>query len=336
MRPVPMQRLASFVPLPGLLADFGVAVEDVLAGSGLAAADLRADRFIEYSRFLQILDRAATLTGCDDFGLQLGLRQSAAALGPLGAVMRSAATLGEALADFAGFQIANASGGAVYLHRLGQDYAWGYGIYDAPERFSPHVYDLTLAIGSAILRDLTQGAGQPLEILALRPAPAQLGSFRSLGTCPIRFDQPQNAMVFRAETLALALPGADAERHAAGVAALLAAIDAQGHGVTGLVRHALRPMLLRGDAGFYEMAQQLQRHPRRLRRQLAEEGAVFEGLKEETRYSMARELLALTRLAAADIALSLGYASPSAFNRAFRRWSGTTPMAWRQNRLRLG
>ena len=39
----------------------------------------------------------------------------------------------------------------------------------------------------------------------------------------------------------------------------------------------------------------------------------------------ARELLALTRLAAADIALSLGYASPSAFNRAFRRWSGTTP-----------
>ena len=61
------------------------------------------------------------------------------------------------------------------------------------------------------------------------------------------------------------------------------------------------------------MAQQLQRHPRSLRRQLAAEGVVFEALKDEVRYRMARELLALTRLASADIAVSLGYASPVSY-----------------------
>lgn len=335
MRPIPMQRLASFVPLPGLLAEFGIAVEDVLAGSGLQPDDLRADKFIDFSRYIEILDRAAALTGCEDFGLRLGLRQSVAALGPLGEVLRSAATLGDALADFAAFQIANGSGGAVYLHRLGPDYAVGYGVYDAPARFSPHIYVLTLAVGSVVLRELSQGAVQPVEFLALRSAPANLGAFRSLGDCPIRFDQPQNAMVLSAESLAMALPRADADRHATGVTALLATIDTQGHGVSGLLRHAMRPRLLRGNAGFAEMAQQLQRHPRSLRRQLAAEGVVFEALKDEVRYRMARELLALTRLASADIAVSLGYASPSAFNRAFRRWSGTTPMAWRQSRRGL-
>lgn len=335
MAQAPQQRLASFLPLPGLLAEFGVDAAEALMGSGLGPQDLRADRFVDFSRYLEILDRAAALTGCDDFGLRLGLRQNVSALGPLGAVMRSAATLGEALADFAGFQIANGSGGAVYLHRLGQEYAWGYGIYDAPLRFSPHIYDLTLAVGTQLLRDLTQGAVAPLEILAMRSAPAQMGAFRSLGDCPIRFDQAQNALVLRAESLNFALPGADARGHAAGVSALLAAIDAQGHGITGLVRHALRPMLLLADAGFDDMAHQMQLHPRRLRRLLAAEGAVFEVLKDETRYRMACELLGLTRLASADIALSLGYAGPSAFNRAFRRWSGTTPMLWRQNRLAL-
>jgi AraC-like DNA-binding protein len=71
-------------------------------------------------------------------------------------------------------------------------------------------------------------------------------------------------------------------------------------------------------------------HPRTLERRLAEDSAVFETLKDEVRLAAACELLALTDLPASDIAASLGYATPSAFVRAFRRWTGRPPIAWRR------
>ena len=39
--------------------------------------------------------------------------------------MRHAATLGEALEDFVAFQIGNSTGGTTYLHRSGDDFAFG-------------------------------------------------------------------------------------------------------------------------------------------------------------------------------------------------------------------
>ena len=43
-----------------------------------------------------------------------------------------------------------------------------------------------------------------------------------------------------------------------------------------------------------------------------------------------RELLARTDIAVSDVAAALGYATPSAFVRAFRRWTGSSPSAWRK------
>ena len=74
-------------------------------------------------------------------------------------------------------------------------------------------------------------------------------------------------------------------------------------------------------------------HPRALRRALASEGTTFEAIKDEIRYAVAQELLCLTQLPAADVSMSLGYGTPSAFVHAFHRWSGTSPIRWRR---RLG
>jgi AraC-like DNA-binding protein len=53
-------------------------------------------------------------------------------------------------------------------------------------------------------------------------------------------------------------------------------------------------------------------------------------LKDEVRLAVARELLARTDIAISDVAAALGYATPSAFVRAFRRWTGGSPSAWRK------
>jgi AraC-like DNA-binding protein len=53
---------------------------------------------------------------------------------------------------------------------------------------------------------------------------------------------------------------------------------------------------------------------------------------DEVRFEVARHLLETTDLSVVHIAGALSYADASAFTRAFRRWSRTTPAQWRQAR----
>lgn len=79
-----------------------------------------------------------------------------------------------------------------------------------------------------------------------------------------------------------------------------------------------------------DVAGRLAIHPRTLRRRLRQEGTSFEDIKDEVRYSAARELLMLGALDISDIAFTLDYATVSSFVHAFRRWSGMSPGLWRR------
>jgi AraC-like DNA-binding protein len=70
-------------------------------------------------------------------------------------------------------------------------------------------------------------------------------------------------------------------------------------------------------------------HSRTLHRHLAESGTNFRALVDESRYEIARQMLDDTDRDVGQIACMLDYADTSAFARAFRRWSGTTPSGWR-------
>jgi len=50
----------------------------------------------------------------------------------------------------------------------------------------------------------------------------------------------------------------------------------------------------------------------------------------EIRFEIARQLLGDTKVPLGQIAAALGYTEAGAFTRAFRRWSGQTPGAWRK------
>ena len=65
-------------------------------------------------------------------------------------------------------------------------------------------------------------------------------------------------------------------------------------------------------------------------RRLAAEDTRFRKLLDAARRHMAQQLLADTLLEVGEMAERLGYASTSAFTRAFRRWSGLAPIAWRR------
>ena len=72
-------------------------------------------------------------------------------------------------------------------------------------------------------------------------------------------------------------------------------------------------------------------HSRTLNRRLNAFGTRFQALVDEIRFEIARQMLEDSRREVGQIAMTLDYADASAFTRAFRRWSGTTPAEWRKN-----
>lgn len=100
------------------------------------------------------------------------------------------------------------------------------------------------------------------------------------------------------------------------------------------VRRLLRKRPLRGLCSAEEVAGLLAMHRRTLSRHLNVEGTGFREIVNEVRFEVACRLLRGTDFSSAQIASALGYSEASAFTRAFRRWSGQTPGAWRAEHRR--
>jgi AraC-like DNA-binding protein len=100
------------------------------------------------------------------------------------------------------------------------------------------------------------------------------------------------------------------------------------------LRRVLRTELLRHSCTAAAIARLFSMHRRTLSRHLRTEGRAFRQLANEIRFEIACELLEGTDMALSQISAVLKYSEPSAFTRAFRRWSGLSPSVWRANRPR--
>jgi AraC-like DNA-binding protein len=87
-------------------------------------------------------------------------------------------------------------------------------------------------------------------------------------------------------------------------------------------------LLRGGEAALETLASRLAMSPRTLQRRLADEGVSLRVLAEDARRARAGALLE-GGASIAEVAYTLGYSEPSAFHRAFRRWTGQTPEAFR-------
>jgi len=77
------------------------------------------------------------------------------------------------------------------------------------------------------------------------------------------------------------------------------------------------------------VASKLDLHPRTLNRRLLDDGTSFVAIRDEVRFRLAQELLALTDLPVGDVATALSFSSHGNFVRAFRRWAEETRTEWR-------
>jgi AraC-like DNA-binding protein len=77
------------------------------------------------------------------------------------------------------------------------------------------------------------------------------------------------------------------------------------------------------------MAQALRVSERTLKRRLQQEGRTFQSLLDGVRRQDSERLLANPTLAIKQVAEALGYTDPANFARAFAKWTGMSPRAWR-------
>jgi len=95
------------------------------------------------------------------------------------------------------------------------------------------------------------------------------------------------------------------------------------------LRAAVRSYLPEGYPGILLAAEIAGTSVRTLQRQLLEAHTSYSRLVDHVRHEAALETLAQSNARVIDVAYDLGYADPASFTRAFRRWAGVSPSAFR-------
>ncbi|MEM9003292.1 MAG: AraC family transcriptional regulator ligand-binding domain-containing protein [Cyanobacteria bacterium P01_F01_bin.86] len=99
------------------------------------------------------------------------------------------------------------------------------------------------------------------------------------------------------------------------------------------LQHAIARNADGGEYTAEALAQQMNMSLRALQRLAKEQGLTIRQLLDEARAEKARRLLADSSLGVEAISAQLGYSDDRAFRRAFKRWTGQTPKAFRQQSI---
>lgn len=196
---------------------------------------------------------------------------------------------------------------------------------------SRHFIEFVLAVWAIKLRRAT-GLREPLIAVRLRDAaPADLEPLTRTFAAPIVFGAEADALVFPRAILGLPVHGADP-----GLArTLLPQLEHELRGRGGdaafvaELRGQVQALLGEGDALAGAVARALGTSERTMQRRLRQAGTSLREVVDAVRRDTALTQLGRPEATVTDIAFMLGFSDLSAFSRAFRRWTGASPSAYR-------
>lgn len=180
------------------------------------------------------------------------------------------------------------------------------------------------------LRRVTDGDFCPLVITFEHGEGASSILYEQVYGAPVQLNAAEGAIHFDAKLLERPSLSADAQLFAvieAHAAQRLA--DLGRASIINVIEHELAGMVEAGDVSLTNMAARLQRNPRTLRAGLAAQGTNFNRVVASYRERLARRLLSRTSHSIDQIVYLTGFSEPSAFARAFKRWTGETPTDYR-------
>jgi AraC-like DNA-binding protein len=192
--------------------------------------------------------------------------------------------------------------------------------------------EATFSATVVVLQAMTEKAIAPLEVSFKHPAPADLSSYQAAFRCPVLFDQPHYSMTYRTADLDTRTAKADSsinqflverveeETRGIEISAGKIAVD---------VERLIMDALPGGIPGISQIAEHMGMSNRTLTRRLGERGLTFRDLVRQTQEKIARDLLRHSAHTVSEIAFQTGFSEQSAFSRAFKRWTGQSPLEYR-------
>lgn len=191
----------------------------------------------------------------------------------------------------------------------------------------------TFSMYAGMLRDVT---GKPLHPQLVRfkhKAHRSLEAYTNYFQCEVRFGEETNAISYLTADLLTPTLKADQSIHRFLLERLeeeKQAIPINSNQVAADVEKLIKEALPSGIPGIVEVSEHMGMSNRTLTRRLSESGFTFRDLIRKTQEALSKDLLQNTNRNIAEIAFETGFSEQSAFNRAFKRWTGKSPVEFRK------
>ena len=322
-----------------------LSIVQALELDGLDCQDLFVKLGLDYSalndpdaRFAQdgmtrLWQCAVEITGNPAIGLNLAKVMRPGAMHVVGYALMSSSTLRDSFQRLVRYQRIIAEGADLQFGSTNRGALLTLAIHGDQLPPARQSADGSLASTLAFCRWLTGKPLVPIEVYFQGPPPADIEPYQAVFQAPLRFNAEYHGMLMRHVDMDIALPTANAElaqlhdRFAGDYLARFS--DSR---VTHQARQVICRLLPQGEPRRETVAQSLHLSERSLQRRLDEEGTSFQQLLDDTRRTLAEQYLARADLALLEVAYLLGFADPSNFFRAFKRWFAITPGEYRAQR----
>ena len=337
--PVPTVSARALLPVVGFASRLRPEASSLWQQVGLdPSVASHPDERYPVTKLLELLEAAVALTGDAQLGLHLAETASPRRFDLLNYIFSHSADVRESLKRAQrylrlwneGFEVQLEESEGSAMVRLEPR---GF-LADRRSEGLRQLFDLSTVTIVRNIRMNADPAFTPDEVHYFTEAHASAREHQRYFGGTLRFAQPATQVVFPARVLALPLHGADPTlgdvllRHAE---ELLAKQPRQGEETwTDRVRGLVYERFSREEIRLETLAKQLSVSARSLQRRLSDEGTSLAAIEDEVRQALARRYVADPTLGLAEVAYLLNFRDLSGFYRAFRRWTGKTPVEYRR------
>ena len=289
------------------------------------------DSRIPFAQIVALYEKAAELTGDDEFGLHLGESVALSAFDIVGYCALNSPTLGAAFTRVARYHSIWTDGALFTVESAGETSAVVYRYVDTSILDHRHDSEMTLATVTTLCRSIATPDFTPATVEFQHAAPADISEHQRLFDCPVRFNAPQNRLFFPTSFLSMPIARADAslcavlDRHAEELLAKHPPRDS----LIDQLRNVMAAEFRGGEPSLERIADHLGLTPRSLQRKLQELGTSYNDVLDQMRRQLAMRYLREPQMAICEVAYLLGFSESSSFHRAFKRWTGLTPKEFR-------